>query len=146
MIESASQQMTTLLDRLAVAARIEGGRYEPTAREADSLELVREAADAADGDVVVTGNGTTVSVDPDSMRDALASLAVCVLRHGPVEQVSLAVDGPDVVLGPVPDAAGPIAMGDDMRDLGAAVAVRVVRAQGGSVELGGGQLHIALPQ
>src|SRR5436305_5389068 len=39
MIEEASEQMTTLLDELGVAARIEGKRWEPALVEADTREL-----------------------------------------------------------------------------------------------------------
>src|SRR5436853_7579080 len=39
MIEDASEQMTGLLDDLGVAARIEGGRWEPAVREFDTLVL-----------------------------------------------------------------------------------------------------------
>src|SRR5690348_17248201 len=48
MIEQASEQMTDLLDQLGVAARIEGKRWEPGLREADTLAL------AASGDEHVT--------------------------------------------------------------------------------------------
>ena len=41
-------------------------------------------------------------------------------------------------------ASAPVLLGEDLRDLGAAVAVRVLRAQGGSVELEGETLHIGL--
>jgi hypothetical protein len=37
-------------------------------------------------------------------------------------------------------------LGEELRDLGAAVAVRVVRALGGSVELDGDRLTIKLPE
>ena len=37
MIETASEQMTELLDELGVAARVMGGRFEPTLREVDTL-------------------------------------------------------------------------------------------------------------
>jgi hypothetical protein len=39
-----------------------------------------------------------------------------------------------------------VLLGDELRDLGAAVAVRVVRAQGGSVELDGDTLSVRLPE
>src|SRR5205085_5046597 len=39
MIEAASDQLAELLEELSLAARIEGGRYDPTAQETDSLTL-----------------------------------------------------------------------------------------------------------
>src|SRR6267143_75374 len=56
MIEEASEQMTELLDGIGVAARIEGGRWEPALREANTLEL----ATSDDGRVFTEGTGETV--------------------------------------------------------------------------------------
>src|ERR1044071_1658588 len=54
MIVEASMQMTELLEKLALAARIEGERFEPVLVEVDTLALARAAlADAR-------GRGTTV--------------------------------------------------------------------------------------
>ena len=39
LIDSAADELVVLLDLLALAARIEGGRYDPVVREADSLAL-----------------------------------------------------------------------------------------------------------
>jgi hypothetical protein len=39
-----------------------------------------------------------------------------------------------------------VVLGEELRDLGAAVAVRVVRALGGSVELDGDTLTVKLPE
>jgi hypothetical protein len=38
-----------------------------------------------------------------------------------------------------------VVVGEELRDLGAAVAVKVIRALGGTVELRGEALHIELP-
>ena len=40
----------------------------------------------------------------------------------------------------------PIVLGEDQKDLGAAVAVRLVRALGGAVEVAGGRLVVTLPE
>src|SRR5919201_1701567 len=109
MIDAASRQLAELLDELGVAARIEGGRYEPTLRTADTL-------------------------------------ALAALRHGGLEQLDLRVDGSVLAISPVTPASGPVLVGDDLRDLGAAVAVRVVRAGGGSVDLDGDVLKVLLPE
>src|SRR5688572_1250352 len=67
MIEAASGQMSELLDDLGLAARVESGRYEPTLRGADTLELARDAAGRLDsGSVAVDGAGATVETDPDA--------------------------------------------------------------------------------
>jgi hypothetical protein len=49
-------------------------------------------------------------------------------------------------LAPVTASSAPVVLGEDLRDLGAAVAVRVVHALGGSVELEGETLTITLPE
>jgi signal transduction histidine kinase len=145
MIEAASTQLADLLDDLALAARIESGRYDPALREVDTLELARGAVARLDeGTLVVEGEGAAVETEPDVVTRSLAQLARCILRHGGIPEVRLAVDGSRYVLSPVPDGAGPIALGEELRDLGAAVAGRVVRALGGSVSLAGGELEVRL--
>src|SRR5262249_46092213 len=44
MIDAASAQIAELIDELSLAARIESDRYEPTPREADTLEVAQAAA------------------------------------------------------------------------------------------------------
>ena len=58
MIEAASTQIAELLDELSLAARIEGGRYDPREREADTLALAQAAAERLGADRVhVSGEG-----------------------------------------------------------------------------------------
>jgi signal transduction histidine kinase len=140
MIEEASQQMTELLDELGAAARIEAGRWEPALREVDTAELAR----SDDGRVAVEGEGATIETDADAVRSALGSLAAAALRHGPVEQVRWRVGGRQLSLSPVSPAAAPIVTGEDVRDLGSLVAVAVIQALGGSVELAGEDLRVFL--
>jgi K+-sensing histidine kinase KdpD len=134
MIIAASEQMTELLEELGLAARIEGNRYEPVLAEVDTLELARAALPDADG------QGTTIKTDAPTVQRALALLAECARKHGGVKSVALRVDGAEVTLEPVTQAAAPVVLGENMRDLGAAVAVRAIRALGGSVELAGERL------
>src|SRR4051794_23657429 len=63
MIEEASEQMTGLLDELGTASRIEGGRWEPAVREANTLEL----AISDDERVVTEGEGATIEIEPESV-------------------------------------------------------------------------------
>ena len=146
MIEAASGQLAELLDELSLAARIESGRYEPTTTEVDLGELVRAAAARLDEVLVrVEGEGELVRVDAPTTERALAALVRCALRHGGLDQVDVLVDGREVRVSPITPSSAPVVLGEDMRDLGAAVAVRLVRALGGSVELDGDVLRVALP-
>ena len=143
----ASDQLTELLEDLALAARIEGNRWEPVVRDADSLELAQAAAERlGEGIAAVSGEGATVSVEPDATERSLYHLARCALRHGGLTNVELEVRGEEVAVGPVTPQAAPILLGEDLRDLGAAVGVRAVRALGGSVEVDGERLRIRLPR
>jgi len=146
MIDEASRQLAELLDELGIAARIEDGRYEPNRLEADTLELAKGASERLGEErVAVSGQGGSVHVDVEATQRGVAALAQAALRHGGLEQVDLRVDGSTLTISPVTAASGPVVLGEELRDLGAAVAVLVVRALGGSVELDGDTLSVRLP-
>jgi signal transduction histidine kinase len=145
MITSASGQMAELIDELSVAARLAAGRYDPPLRAVDTLELARAAAERlGDKRVGVAGEGAELELDADAVERAVAALARCALRHGGVERVELEVRGPELSLTPVTPASAPVLLGEDLRDLGAAVAGRVIQAGGGSVALDGEALKVRL--
>jgi signal transduction histidine kinase len=146
MIAAATEQLTELLEELSLVARIEGGRFEPRREELDSLELAREAAgELEDGSVEVSGSGAAVSVDGDATRRAVRQLARAARRHGGIEGVQLRVDGTELKIGPITPSAGMVVTGEELRELGAAASVEVIKAQGGSIELDGDRLRISLP-
>jgi signal transduction histidine kinase len=143
MINSASEQIADLVDELALGARIAAGRFDPVRKERDTLELARAAAARLGEErVVVDGEGAGVEVDSGATERALAALARCALRHGGLEQVTLSVRGAELELSLITAASAPVVLGTDLRDLGAAIAVRLLGAQGGSVELDGETLRI----
>ena len=135
LIDAAAEELVELLDLVSLAARIEGGRYDPVVREADSLEL------APDGAV---GTGAAVSVEPEAVTRSLAALARAAERHGGVD-VATTVDGPRVSFEPVVAAAALVVLGEEQKDLRAAVAVRLLRALGAEVALEGERLTVTLP-
>ena len=136
MIDAASAQLAELIDELSLAARIESGRYEPATREADTLELAQAAAARLGEDRVrVTGSGAPLETDGDAVERGLAALFQSALRHGGLDEVAVEVEGADVRLSPVTPASAPVVLGEDLRDLGAAVAVRLVGRLGGSVSV-----------
>lgn len=147
MIEAASEQMVELLDELGLAARIEAGHYQPNLREADTLELATHAAAALGEERVrVGGEGGTVHVDVEATQRAVTALAQCALRHGGVELVDVTASGRELTIAPITPASAPVVLGEDLRDLGAAVAVLLVRALGGSVAVEDETLHVRLPE
>jgi signal transduction histidine kinase len=147
MIDRAALQLAELLDELGVAARIEGGRYEPALQRADTLELARGAAEQLGEErVAVSGHGAEVQVDLEATQRGVSALAQAALRHGGLEQVELSVDGPTLAISPITPSSGPVVLGQELRDLGAAVAVIVIRALGGSVAVEGGTLAVKLPE
>jgi signal transduction histidine kinase len=143
MIGAASTEMAELLDTLSVAARIESGRYDPAPRSVDTLELARRAQERLEG-VEVSGAGTTIETDVEVVDRALTSLARCAVRHGGLDGVALAVDGAVVAVSPITPASAPVVLGDDLRDLRAAVAVRVIRRLGGEMRVEGEVLTVRL--
>ena len=146
MIDQASVQLSEILDLLGLAARIEGRRYDPVLREADSLALAVAAAEAGGEVLSASGTGAQVAVDVDAVVRALSDLAVAALRHGVQKAVELRVAGADVRILPVTAEAAGVVLGEDLKDLGAAVAVKLVRALGGAVALDGEALVVTLPQ
>jgi len=136
MIEAASQQLGGVLDELALAARIEGGRYEPVPQRRDTLELARGAAERAGDGITAAGErGAEVDVDPEPLERALAALALAAQRHGGVETVGIAVDGRELRIEPVEPEAAAVVLADELKDLGAAVALRLLAANGAAAEL-----------
>lgn len=140
MITEASSEMATLLDELATAARIEGGRWEPAIAEADTLHL----ATTEDERVSATGSGVTIETEPQAVSRSLRAFAIAAIRHGPVEAVTWTVDGRLLELAEVTASAAPIVLGEEIRDLGSLVARRVIETLGGTLELDGDRLRVAL--
>jgi len=140
MISQASEQMTSLLDELGAAARIEGGRFEAGLVEADTIAL----ATSDDERIATSGTGETIETEPVALSRSLQALAVAAVRFGPVERVTWLVDGRSLALTPVLEAAAPVVLGDEIRDLGALVARLVIEQLGGSLALEGETLGVQL--
>ena len=140
MIEEASEQMTELLDELGAAARIEGGRWEPVLRQADTLELAR----TDDERVAAEGTGEAIETEVEAVERALRAFAIAAARYGPAEKVTWQVAGRELRLSPITAEAAPVLLGDEVRDLGSLVARLVIEELGGSVELAGDSLLVRL--
>jgi signal transduction histidine kinase len=140
LIDAAAEQMTELLELLGLAARIEGGRYDPPLSEADTLEL----ATSADEHVAASGVGETVETDPGAVRLSLQALAVAAARHGGIPQVTWTVTGRELVLAPLNDAATPVVTGEQPKDLGALVARQVLERLGATLTVDAQSLRVKL--
>ena len=146
MIVAAAGQLTELLDELSLAARIEGDRFEPNLQPVDTLELARGAAERLGPDRVrVSGDGGQVRVDVEATRRAVAALVQAALRHGGRDEVECRAEGSELRISPVMSSAATVLLGADLRDLGPAVAVRLVEAIGGSIEGDGDAVVVRLP-
>jgi signal transduction histidine kinase len=145
MIEAASAQMAELLDELSLAARIESRRYDPGLREVDTFALAQAAVERLGADrVKVSGEGGTITTDVDGIDRGVSALIQAALRHGGLDEVDVVVRGSEIDVSPITPASAPVVLGQDLRDLGAAVAVRLIDRLGGSVALRGETLTIRL--
>jgi len=146
MIIAAAEQLAELLDELTLAARIEGGRYEPNLQEVDSLELANGTVERLGADRVrVEGRGEPARVDREATSRGISALVRAALRHGGLEVVHVHVRGVELDVGPITDSSRRVVLAEDLRDLGAAVAVRLLESLGGAVALNGDKLTIRLP-
>lgn len=142
-ISAASAQMAELLDELSLVARIEGGRYDPALRDADTLSLAQgAAARLGDDRVHVAGEGASFETDVEAVERGVSALVQAALRHGGLDSVDVAVRGLEIDVSPVTDSSAPVVLGTELRDLGAAVAVRVIETLGGSVTVSSQTLTI----
>jgi signal transduction histidine kinase len=145
MIGAASRQIAELVDELSLAARIEADRYEPVLRDVDTIELARGAAERLGADRVhVSGEGSVVQADLEALDRGVSALVQAALRHGGLDEVAVVVRGAEIDVSPVTESSAPVVLGRDLRDLGAAVAVRLVSTLGGSVSVSGPTLTIRL--
>ena len=145
MIESASAQMAELLDELSLVARIESGRYDPGLRVTDTLAIARAAAERLGEDrVKVGGEGSAVTTDVDGIDRGVSALVQAALRHGGLDEVHVVVRGAVIEVSPITASSAAVVLGVELRDLGAAVAVRLIEFLGGTVEVEDGTLTIAL--
>jgi signal transduction histidine kinase len=147
MIVAAADQLAELIDELSLAARIEDGRYEPNMQETDSLELAREAVTRLGADRVrLRGEGAPVYVERAATGRGVSALVQAALRHGGLDEVTVSVRGPELEIEPITDSSARVVLAEDLRDLGAAVAVRQLVALGASVAVEDAVLRIRLPR
>jgi signal transduction histidine kinase len=143
---AACDQLAGLLDDLGLAIRIESGAWEPNLQVTDTRELASAAEAVVEGVVAVDGPGGAVRTDVDEARRSLYHLARCAMRHGGLDRLDVSAEGAVVALSPVSAEVAPILLAENLRDLGAAVAQRVLAAVGASAELQADRLVIRFPE
>jgi signal transduction histidine kinase len=144
-IEEATRQMEELVKELALVARIEAGRYDPALRDADTLGLAQAAAERLGADRVrVSGEGAVVQTDLEAVDRGFSALVQAALRHGGLDEVEVRVRGGEIDVTPVTESSSKVVLGQDLRDLGAAVAVRLIETLGGSVAVSSQTLTVRL--
>src|SRR4029453_4087056 len=75
MIDAAGGQLADLLEELALASPLGGGRWDPVVADHDSLQLAQAAAEPLGDAVEVSGEGERVSVAREETTHALEALA-----------------------------------------------------------------------
>ena len=143
---AACDQLAGLLDDLGLAVRIESGAWQPNLQVTDTRELASAAEAVTEGVVAVEGPGGAARTDVEGARRSLYHLARCAVRHGGLDRLDVSAEGTVVALSPVSPEIAPILLAENLRDLGAAVAQRVLAAVGASAELQGARLVIRFPE
>jgi signal transduction histidine kinase len=144
MIKAGADQLSELVEELALVTRIRSGRYDPTLAEVDTLELARTAAADLEERVVVSGEGATVKADPEVTARAISRLAKAATRHGGIDSVALVVRGTELEISPLQRNAAGVVVGEELRELGAVSAVEHLRALQATLEVEGDRLLIRL--
>jgi signal transduction histidine kinase len=145
MIDAASAQLAELLDELSLVARIEAGRYEPALRPVETEALARAAAShLGEERVGVSGPGGRINADPIPIERGISALVQAALRHGGLDRVEVTAEDDGITIRPITPSSARVVLGEELRDLGAAAAVHLVHALGGSVDADGETLRVRL--
>ena len=129
MINAAATQLAELIDELSLARADRGRPLRPGAAggrharaRAGRRRTARRRARAPSR---ATGRRSRSTPRPPSGRSPRSRSARCATAAW--SEVELAVRGAELALSPITPASAPVVLGEDLRDLGAAVAVRVVQ-------------------
>jgi len=147
-IEESAGQISGIVERLALIARIQEGRYTPPALESvPAGELARAAVKALGADRVdVRGEGAPVEVARQPTEEALTACARAAMRHGGTDSVIIDVEETGLTFHPIHENARPVLGGSELREFGAAAALIVLETLGIDTEVVGDRFRIQLPQ
>lgn len=147
-IEESAVQIGEIVDRLALVARIQEGRYTPPPPESVRAgELAGAAVTALGAErVLVRGEGALVSVSRRPVEDALISCARAAMRHGGMDSVMITVADATLMFAPILENARPVLEGSEIREFGAATALIVLGTLGVGTALLEDRFLVELPQ
>ena len=146
-IEASAAEIVAIVDRLALVARIQEGRYAPALVEARSDDLAHAAAAALGTERVrVTGVGDAVLVDRAPVEDALIACARAIMRHGAIDEMTIDVAGSVLSYASVLANARPVMSGSETREFGLGVSLIVLKALGSTLTLEGERFVVSLPK
>ena len=141
MISEASEQMTVAARRARRRGADRGRPLRAGSRRGRHASRSRRRRTSGSS---TTGSGETIETEPAAVARGLEALAIAAIRFGPVEQVTWTVDGRSLALAPVVEAAAPVVLGEEIRDLGSLVARIVIEQLGGTLALDGETLRVQL--
>ena len=146
MIGEASVQMAELLDELSLVGADRVGPLRPGASRGRHARARARRARSGSARTACTSpaRARSISTDVEAVGRGVSALVQSVLRHGGLDEVGVVVRGTEIDVSPVTPASAQVVLGEELRDLGAAVAVRLVAALGGAVTLDGETLTIRL--
>ena len=146
-VEESAREVEAIVERLALVARIQEGRYSPVLVDADTVELARAAQDELGGDrVELEGKGVRLLIDRAPVEDALTACARAAMRHGATDSVSITVDGASISYAPIRENARPVLGGEEIREFGIGAALLVLDALGSKTALEGERFEVRLAE
>ncbi len=147
-IEESATQIGGIVERLALVARIQEGRYTPPApRPVLAEELARATATALGSERVdVRGEGVSVNVAREPTEEALIACARAAMRHSGTDVVIIDVADAALTFHPIHENARPVLDGSELREFGLAAALIVLETLGIETHVVGDRFVVRLPK
>ena len=105
---------------------------------------MQAAAERLGEKAVASGSGATFGSTALRWKP-VSRLSPCAPCDTGLERAEIVAAGETVEISPIPEAAAPIVLSEDLKDLGASTARRVIEAIGGNLTLEGERLLVRLP-
>ena len=147
-LEESVAAIASIVEQLAVVARIREGRYTPPSPEAVTTEDLARASATALGPerVEVRGEGTTITVAREPVEDALTACARATMRHGGTDLVAIEALETTLTFQPIHENARGVLSGTEIREFGVAAALLVLRTLGSTTAVVDDRFVVELPK